>query len=907
MFLNFKNISIKSKLIIIILSVATFSIAAGLIYLTINENIQIKDKFVHDITLDAHLIGDNCLASLIFNDSIGARDVLKKLDFLPYVDDCHLYNSNGILFASFSIGKPVISSNKITFVLKDSLYHLQNHIGIIIPIIQDNVNYGFLQLNASTNSIKTQLNTYLKTILALLFVVVIISFVLAYELQKIISKPILKLSDVLNEIREKNDYSIRVRQLGTDEIGRLFLSFNELVGDIEQKRLERDKAEQALRDSEERLRLVLDCNENFVYVNDLSGKFIYINASPEYGNPNFMIGKVPSEFLNEESSAKFFNRLKKVVETRQSVLEEFEIDSIKGKLWFSEYVYPMKDSNNDIIGIVTISHNITEKKNALRQIEQLNSELELRVIKRTEQLENALAKLKLEIDVRKETEIKLKKAKEEAEMANKLKSEFLANMSHEIRTPMNAILGFSELLLKKTSDSQQIGFINIILSSGETLLALINDILDLSKIEADKIEFHYEIVDLEKVIHEIKNIFAPKILEKKLDFMVNINKNLPNGLLIDELRLRQILFNLVGNAIKFTDTGFIEITANFESLSNDKAKIIMEVRDTGIGIPKEQLKLIFEAFRQETGTHTRQYGGSGLGLAITKRLVDKMNGEIFVESVLNKGSKFTVIFKDIKITKQINLFPGINDYEEYLTQFQPANILIVDDYQFNIRLVRDFLEDMNFTIFEAKNGEEAISILEHNIFDLILMDLVMPIKNGFEVTKYIKSNDKIKNIPVIGFTALSNLEQSQFNLLDGFLYKPITRTKLIELLKAYLPYEESLNPNIKGYSGHFDGITFNLDEFSNMPKEKLKEIVKIFNNKYESIKETVKDAIVIDEVEEFAEIIKKLGKKYEIKTLIEYAVKFDDALQNYNFPQIKYLIKDLGNSFSLLMELEEIE
>jgi PAS domain S-box-containing protein len=255
-----------------------------------------------------------------------------------------------------------------------------------------------------------------------------------------------------------------------------------------------------------------------------------------------------------------------------------------------------------------------------------------------------------DITERKFFEEELKRAKESAENANKAKSEFLANMSHEIRTPLNAILGFSEILMNKAENQQQKSFLGTILSSGKTLLALINDILDLSKIEAGRLDLRFSPLNIEEILHEFEQIFTQRVREKELDFIIEISPGLPRGLLMDGLRIRQILFNLVGNAVKFTSFGYVKISAyyNFESEVEKKLNLILEVSDSGIGIQKNQQDVIFEAFRQQDGQSTRKYGGTGLGLAITKRLVERMNGVISVQSEIGKGSIFRVILPDIQ-------------------------------------------------------------------------------------------------------------------------------------------------------------------------------------------------------------------------------------------------------------------
>jgi len=241
----------------------------------------------------------------------------------------------------------------------------------------------------------------------------------------------------------------------------------------------------------------------------------------------------------------------------------------------------------------------------------------------------------------KESEIALKQGKEIAESANRMKSQFLANMSHEIRTPMNAIIGFSDLLRNLVTDKRHKGYLDTIRASSRTLLTLINDILDLSKIEAGRLEIQYEVSDIHVLFHEIQAIFMEKITKKGLNFIIEIEEDLPSGLVIDEIRIRQVLINLIGNAIKFTKQGYIKLSAR-KTYRKGKSKVnlIIVVEDTGIGIPEKQQAKMFDPFTQKERQSTRKFGGTGLGLAISKNLVELMNGEITLHSIENKGSSF---------------------------------------------------------------------------------------------------------------------------------------------------------------------------------------------------------------------------------------------------------------------------
>lgn len=392
-------------------------------------------------------------------------------------------------------------------------------------------------------------------------------------------------------------------------------------------------------------------------------------------------------------------------------------------------------------------------------------------------------------------EKEITEARKQAEKANKAKSEFLASISHEIRTPMNAILGFSEILYNNTSSPKDKNFLSGILSSGRTLLYLINDILDLSKIEAGQMEIVAEPTRLSDLLDDIGRIFSAKILEKSLGFRISIAEGMPDVFRIDDVRLRQILFNLVGNAVKFTHTGSIELKAS--STPNPRKPNLCDLEiaviDTGIGIPASYQHIIFDAFVQVDMENNRKYGGTGLGLAITQRLVHMMNGTLSLESQVDKGSTFTIHLHNIEISGETAERTNLYEWFDKVITFEPATILVVDDVAFNRELAKSFLGMFNFTVLEAKNGNEGVTVARLYKPDLILMDLRMPQMTGYQAVEILKKFPETREITCIAFTASSmrHDEEMIHSLFDGFLMKPITRNELIDCLMKWLPHHVS--------------------------------------------------------------------------------------------------------------------
>ena len=525
-----------------------------------------------------------------------------------------------------------------------------------------------------------------------------------------------------------------------------------IIQDITPRKLSEIK----LKESEEKFKELADNLAQVIWVRQ-EEEFIYINPAYEkiwgrtcqslYDNPNSFI-----EFIHPDDKERVKQAYIGDKRTSKGLFDEqFKIIRPDGGIrWVWDRTLPIYNENGKIIRVLGISDDITEIK---------------------------------------EYEESLRQSAEEAENANKAKSQFLANMSHEIRTPMNGILGMSQLLVLDLQDEQK-EMATMIKTSGDNLLTIINDILDFSKIEAGKVRLSHEAFDINTLVKEVDDLIKPLIVRKGLEYISHIDKEINDHLIGDSGRLKQILINLLGNAIKFTESGSVELSVVKGKVFQDRVQLIFSIKDTGIGIAEDKIGQLFTFFTQGDDSVTKKYGGTGLGLAISKQLINMMDGEISVESELGVGSNFSfnAIFMQVKDEKELNKV-NIEDAPT-VAETNCTALLVEDDYVSGL-VMKKLCERRKINLKIATSSKQALNILKDENFDIIFMDIQMPDISGYKTTEIIRDMEKElhRYTPIIATTAFALVGDREKCIdagMDDYLGKPIDAEKFYAIVEKHL-------------------------------------------------------------------------------------------------------------------------
>ena len=492
----------------------------------------------------------------------------------------------------------------------------------------------------------------------------------------------------------------------------------------------------------------------------------------------------------------------------------------------------------------------------------------------------------------------LREAKLAAEHSNQEKTVFLANMSHEIRTPMNAILGFSELLQADLQTPRHRQYLQSIRTSANSLLLLINDILDMSKIEAGAMELHPEPTDLREICDFVLTLFSEPAAKKQLKLECHVVENFPHAVLMDRVRLRQVLVNLVGNAVKFTDTGGVEVSVLWEKQeATSRVTLIIEIQDTGVGIPQDKLDAIFKPFVQSGAHLEKEKQGTGLGLSIVKRLTEIMGGTVTVASVMGQGSAFHLRFPDVPISARL---PASEKYasEKHIdfNELRPATLLVIDDNQANCQLIAGLFDGSHHRLVFGSSGEEAVAKARELKPDLLLLDIRMPGMGGYAALDEIRKIPGLEFLPIIAVTA-SNLKHEENELKErfsGYLRKPFSKSQLAAELADFLPRHP------KSESAPATELPASPDPVPAIPvpKDLITQLRQLIIDPWPSIR----DSVAINETTVFAQGLEGLGQRWQCQPLTDYAQKLLQDAENYSVVDLE---KHLGEFAALVEQLEQ--
>jgi PAS domain S-box-containing protein len=738
-----------------------------------------------ELSVLADTLGANTGASLTFKDRKSAEDMLAGLQAESHIIAACLYDSHGEAFAKY-LRKGIGSEFAMPVWQQDGAVFRQDSLTLFRSVSLGGEKIGTIAIISDLSALQANVRQFTEISALIILLSVMVTYFLSSRLLRLVTEPILHLAHLAARVTVKEDYTLRALPQGDDEVGELIGSFNKMLEQIEVRDAalrgakeelanrveartqelqlevkERMRAEETLLEERQVLRALIDNVPDYMYVKDLDCRFVVANNSVarQMGakSPEELMGKTDFDFYPRHLAEAFYKDEQRVMHSGQAEVnrEETGLDPQGNASYVMTTQVPLRDKNGRVTGLAGIGTDITHLKKIQAEMQE---------------------------------------ARETAEAANKAKSEFLANMSHEIRTPLNGVMGMTDLALETELTAEQRDYLETVKTSGDSLLTVINDILDFSKIEAGKLDLEAIDFNLRESLETTMKTLALRADEKGLELLCEVAPEIPEVVRGDSARLRQIVVNLVGNAIKFTDAGEVAVRVQVESKQGAEYICRFTVADTGIGIPADKRETVFDPFSQADSSTTRKYGGTGLGLTISMRLVKMMGGRMWVESEVGRGTEFHFTVR-LEAADASEIKVGTIAPPELL---RGVKVLVVDDNRTNRRILEGMLLRWQMKPTLAEGGRAALAELSasHKAgerYGLILTDMHMPDMDGFELVEQIRQRPELSTATILMLTSAGHRgDAARCEKLGvaAYLLKPIRQSELREAVARVLGASE---------------------------------------------------------------------------------------------------------------------